>query len=134
MDYTFGLMMKNRTENEILKDLVIDLNKKCNKFENECENLRKENKMARQCIKLNEKTICQLQKQVVTLEDALGNMKQECGIAIKNALEKYASPNNIWYWQSLVYLSQNQFNGSNGFCGAIIWENTIDHQQNMKNI
>ena len=46
MDYAFGLVLKNRTENEILKDLVIDLNKKCIELENECKNLRKENKMA----------------------------------------------------------------------------------------
>ena len=68
-------------------------------------------------------------EKIVSLQDVVANTKQECTNVIKNT-----SPNAACYWQSLVYLSQNQFNNSNGYCGAIIWENAIGNQKNVKHI
>ena len=89
MDYAFNLLLKERSENEILKDLIIDLKNENNILSNKYDNILNDNKKMRQCIKLNENTIYDLQKKILKLENTLNNIENECKTSIEQTLSKY---------------------------------------------
>ena len=133
MDYVFSLSIKNRSETEILKDLIVDLKKQCHTLEIKCDKLAKENKMARQCNNVNERTICQLQKQVATLQD-------DCNKVIAQELKKYKVKDHAaWFWKSNVSLNRNDFSNLgcqyNGmyYSAVIVWNQSIGNNKAMQN-